>query len=78
MNFNQQIKMIEERLREIGEDIAQVHAEITSLKKNRLEPSPGLKQQVHNLLKKQEQFLESLELWKAVLKEYPNYDRGQM
>jgi len=74
MHFDQ-IEMIEDKLLEIGDSLSQALREAAELRKNKLEPSPGLKEQIAHLRKRQETFLESLETWKTVLREYPNYDR---
>lgn len=67
--------MIEDRLREIREGLDQANSEAMNLKKQKLEPSPGLKAQIARLIQQEELFLESLALWKTFLGVYPNYDR---
>jgi hypothetical protein len=67
--------MLEERLSEIDSDLKSLNAQVELAKKEKSQISPGLRQAIETLLKKQETMITSLELWKTMQKVYPNYDR---
>ena len=67
--------MLEQRLNEIDSDLKSLNAQVELAKKEKSQVSPGLKQAILTLLKKQETMIASLELWRTMQKVYPNYDR---
>lgn len=63
--------MIESRIREISEDLDALRIQ----KSREVQPSPGLLENIARLERKLSNFRESLDLWRTVLRVYPNYDR---
>lgn len=61
--------MLEERLREIEEEIASYMLLKAS------NPSNGALESISRLRVKHAAFVESIELWHSLEKTYPNYDR---
>lgn len=74
-DVNSNIKMLEECLRTINEELTDAQKLVAMLKKDGSQPSPGLVASIATLRNKQENFMDSLELWRCMKKVYPNYDR---
>lgn len=66
-NFN--LEMIDGRIRELSEELSELMLQKLS------GDSPGLRDAIFRAMRKLDNFRESRELWVAVLKVYPNYDR---
>ena len=67
--------MLEERLTEIDLEINSLNMQIFSIRKDGLQISNGLKEAQFNLNIKRDNILTNIDLWKIMLKVYPNYDR---
>lgn len=62
-------------MKDIEVELASLYEHVALLKKEKCEPSPGLKASIAALRRKQENFTASILLWREVHKVYPNYDR---
>ena len=69
----QNVELIEERLVDIKSSLSELYKEISTLKKQQFQPSPGLLNAIRMLEDKQEAFAQSRELWRVIAKVYPNY-----
>jgi hypothetical protein len=67
--------MLEGRLEEIASDLDSLYAQVAMLKKEKLLPSPGLKDAIMNLEQKKENFKDGIKFWKDLRKVYPGYNR---
>ena len=67
--------MLEERMFEIDNEMNSLNSQVIILKKDGLQISSGLKQAISDLKIKQENIVINIELWRTMLKVYPNYDR---
>ena len=67
--------MLEERLRDIEEEIFSIQSQIALLKKDKLTPSIGLLDALSKLETKKENFKNSIKLWQDFRKVYPTYNR---
>lgn len=62
-------------MKEIDAEMMSLTTQVTLAKKDNSQISPGLQKAISGLKAKQENVMVSLELWKCMLRVYPNYNR---
>jgi hypothetical protein len=66
--------MLEGKLREVSAELSSAFDQVASLKKDGGQPSPGLLAVLAALRIKQENLMQSVEIWRGFGRQYPGYD----